>query len=149
MKTKKLVTLMGGISLLLILLVMTLVPACAKPTPAPAPAPAPTPPVEAIELKSVTMSSTTSTGTYAMKELLARVNAQAKGELTIDYLGGPEVIPMFDQPVALIDGVVDLAWLPEAYFMRRLPPVYAASLCEWKITEEREKGVTDFLMAWL
>ena len=45
------------------------------------------------------------------------VNKRANGELIIKFLGGPEVIPSFDQPMALKKGTIDILPLePSSWF---------------------------------
>jgi len=56
-------------------------------------------------------------GEYWVNEL----NRRAKGEVTVNYKGGPEVIPTYDQQEAVIKGVIDIQHGPLNYFTGILP----------------------------
>jgi len=72
------------------------------------PAPAQTPKAEQIVWKAVSMYKVDEPSSWQIKNLIEKVNEQANGELFIDFLGGPEVIPLNDQVDALMNGVVDM-----------------------------------------
>lgn len=50
------------------------------------------------------------------KEYIKRVNEKSKGELEIKFLGGPEVVPAFDQMKSLANGVIDMAYTSPSYY---------------------------------
>jgi len=56
------------------------------------------------------------------------LNERAKGELTINWKGGPEVIPTFDQPDALIKGIIDVNAGVTNYYAGVLPAAYVLTL---------------------
>ena len=60
-------------------------------------APEPTPmPTQPITLKALTWTSPQSE-TWVREMVYDKINERAKGELVIDYIGGPEAIPASDQ----------------------------------------------------
>ncbi len=67
------------------------------------------------------------------------------GELEIQYLGGPEVIPNREQVEALRNGLVDMVFTTDGYYVSAVPVVNAMSLTTLKPWEERERGVNAFL----
>ncbi len=151
MKKKKLLTLLGGICLVLILAALPFLAACAAPAPAPAPTPTPTPtptplpPAEPYVIKSVSIFNPPSAALVSYFELIDRVNERAKGELIIDHIGGPEVLPPFDQAIAVKRGVIQMAFVFQGAYAGIVPEgavVYASRLT---LAEERERGVIDLL----
>ena len=67
------------------------------------------------------------------------------GELEIQYLGGPEVIPNREQVEALRNGLVDMVFTTDGYYVSAVPVVNAMSLTTLKPWEERKRGVNAFL----
>jgi len=58
-------------------------------------------------------------------EWIKRVNERAKGKLKIEYLGGPEVYPAFEQLEPLKRGVIDTIVTSPSYVAGALPEVNA------------------------
>jgi len=71
---------------------------------------------------------------------LDKVNAEMKGVLKLNWVGGPEVIPPFDQAEALRKGVIQFGFLPSAYYTGLLPDADIISLSTFDYKKEREKG---------
>ncbi len=76
--------------------------------------------------------------------LADRVAKASNGRLILDYVGGPEVIPGFDQPDAVrmgtIDAVFYIAW---GYMKPLVPEAWAEGLSQYPAWEEREEGIYD------
>ncbi|MEW6664520.1 MAG: TRAP transporter substrate-binding protein DctP [Thermodesulfobacteriota bacterium] len=70
------------------------------------------------------------------------VNKRAKGELIIKFLGGPEAIPSFDQPMALKKGTIDILPLtPTSWFKPMMGGAADISgLSQISAWKERETG---------
>jgi len=75
------------------------------------------------------------------------VKKEYPGELTIKYVGGPEVIPNREQVEALRNGLVDMVFTTSGYYVSVLPVVDGLNLSHMKPWEERAAGVNDFLNA--
>jgi len=73
-----------------------------------------------------------------------KVNA-ANGPVSVQYLGGPEVIPMFEQHEAVRSGTVDAAWIPCAYYRNVLPEAFTMILSRLDPWEERESGYLAYM----
>lgn len=73
------------------------------------------------------------------------VEKKYPGELEIQYLGGPEVIPNQEQVEAARMGVVDMVFTTDGYYVSAVPEVNALSVSMLDGWEEREKGVNAFL----
>ncbi len=63
-------------------------------------------------------------GNYFVQAL----NKQAKGELYINWKGGGEIIPTFDQPEALIKGVIDVGNIVPNYMAGVVPGAYVLEM---------------------
>ena len=64
-----------------------------------------------------------------------QVNQRAKGQLVINWKGGPEVIPTFDQPEALTTGVIDFNHGVANYYAGVVPGAYVMELSTMPHTE--------------
>lgn len=71
---------------------------------------------------------------------LDRVNAELKEILKINWVGGPEVMPPFEQPEAVRKGIFQVGFLPAAYYIGILPEGDAISLSKYDFKKEREMG---------
>ena len=49
------------------------------------------------------------------------INKRANGALVVNWKGGPEVLPVFDQPQATVNGVIDIDYAPPNYYAGILP----------------------------
>lgn len=81
------------------------------PAPAPAPAPAPTPAPPAKEptvLKLISFKPDVPPANVFEHTLIDYVKDESNGELIIEWVGGPEAIPMFDTPAAVSRGATDI-----------------------------------------
>ena len=69
-----------------------------------------------------------------------RVNDQCKEAIKIDWVGGPEVIPGFDQAEAVRKNTVQVIFNPTAYYAPLMPEGNAFSLSKLTMVEERKPG---------
>jgi TRAP-type C4-dicarboxylate transport system substrate-binding protein len=77
-----------------------------------------------------------------------RVNTELKDSIKINWLGGPEVMPPFEQPEAVKKGIFQIGFLPAAYYGGMLPAADAISLSKYDFQKEREPGgVYDYFNA--
>ncbi len=93
-----------------------------------------------IELKAISWGAKDHPLCAMIVEWVDRVNREAKGELNIKYLGGPEVIPTFEQVEALRKGVVQIVFTWASYYKALLPECDAYPLSKITATEERKPG---------
>ncbi|MDA0261394.1 MAG: hypothetical protein O3A21_04260, partial [Proteobacteria bacterium] len=73
------------------------------------------------------------------------VTERLKGKLVISYLGGPEVIPPFEQFEALRNGTVDVIVGVAAYYTGQIPEASAVLLTRKSPTELRTSGFFDVM----
>ncbi len=69
-----------------------------------------------------------------------KVNAEMKGVLRVNWMGGPEVMAAFNQPEAVRKGIFQVGFLPAAYYSGILPEADVISLSRYDFNKEREKG---------
>lgn len=144
-------------ALVAVMVVAGLVVGCAAPAPTPAPAPAPTPTptptpapaptIEPITLKAVMFWPYRPQNPLhkAWADLMVEgVKERSNGELTIDLLGGPEVVPPFDQIEALRSGMIDISLIAASYANTILPETDAFAASQLIGSEEREIGFNDY-----
>ena len=132
MKQRNFLAIWCVISLILILSALPLTGACA--------------PQEAIVLKATSVLPENNIVGMVMKEYIAKVNERAEGKLTIEYLGGPEVIPGFDQSEAVRTGTVDLIGTFHNWYMALFPPGAAFDVTPGSPMDERELGIYDYMV---
>lgn len=71
---------------------------------------------------------------------IERVNAQCKDEIKVDWVGGPEVIPGFDQAESVRLNTVQVVFNPAAYYAPQFPEGNAFQLSKLTMAEERKPG---------
>jgi TRAP-type C4-dicarboxylate transport system substrate-binding protein len=76
---------------------------------------------------------------------IARVNAESKGTLRLNFIGGPKAIPTFEVGNAVRTGVVDLAMSTGAFYTNVFPESDALKLTRMPIAEQRKSGAYDYI----
>ncbi len=69
-----------------------------------------------------------------------KVNQGSKGQLIINYRGGPEVMGAFDQGKAVQQGIIDIAIPPVGFYEALAPGIGGAMLTQVSVDEERKPG---------
>jgi TRAP-type C4-dicarboxylate transport system substrate-binding protein len=80
-----------------------------------------------------------------LEEWAKRVNADGKGLVQINYIGGPKAIPTFEVGNAVKTGVVDMAMSTGAYYTNLFPEADALKLTTVPIARQRENGTVDLI----
>src|SRR5512145_283111 len=78
-------------------------------------------------------------------EYVKKANEAGKGVLTIQVRGGPEAIPMMQQPGAARDGVVDMVYTPCAFYAAQVPECDAVSASTIDGPTARKNGGMELL----
>jgi TRAP-type C4-dicarboxylate transport system substrate-binding protein len=76
---------------------------------------------------------------------IQKVNAEGKGLVQINFIGGPKAIPTFEQGNALRTGVVDLANTTTSFTATVIPEGLAFNYTEQSMAELRKSGTVDYL----
>jgi TRAP-type C4-dicarboxylate transport system substrate-binding protein len=79
------------------------------------------------------------------EEFIAKVNADGKGVLQINYIGGPKAMPPFEVGNAVKTGVVDIGNATSAFYTNLLPEGNALWLATRTIQEQRQNGAWEFV----
>ncbi|HEY6513584.1 MAG TPA: TRAP transporter substrate-binding protein DctP [Burkholderiaceae bacterium] len=84
-------------------------------------------------------------GIYVQRLLpwIQKVNAEGKGVLQINFIGGPKAIPTFEAGNAVKTGVVELAMSTGAFYTNVMPEADFLKLTELPIAEQRKNGAFD------
>lgn len=87
-------------------------------------------------------------GTYYAKnfeKFVQKVNAEGKGVVQINYLGGPKAIPTMEQGAALRNGVVDLSNSTTSFVASVSPESLAVNYATRSWADMRKDGTVDYL----
>jgi TRAP-type C4-dicarboxylate transport system substrate-binding protein len=87
-------------------------------------------------------------GTYFARnfeDFVKKVNAEGKGLVQINYIGGPKAIPTFEQGNALRSGVVDLANTTTSFTAGIIPEGLALNYTDLSMAELRKNGTMEYL----
>ena len=71
---------------------------------------------------------------------VAKFNAEGKGVLSINFIGGPKAIPTFEVGNAVNTGVVDLGFSTGAFYTNVMPESDFLKLTQIPIAEQRKNG---------
>lgn len=74
---------------------------------------------------------------------IAKVNAEGKGVLQINFIGGPKAIPPFEAGNAVKTGVVDMALATGAFYTNVMPEADFLKLTQLTVAEQRKNGAFD------
>ncbi len=98
-----------------------------------------------ITLRGVTAFAEKTTYSRAFEKFIDQVNAEGKGIIQINYIGGPKAMPPFEVGNALKGGVIDVANTTGAFTTNVLPEGDAWKLTELPMSELRKSGGFDYM----
>lgn len=75
-----------------------------------------------------------------MQKWINQFNAEGKGTLQINFIGGPKAIPTFEAGNAVKTGVVDLAMSTGAFYTNVMPEADFLKLAQIPVAEQRRNG---------
>ncbi len=156
MQKRRSFTIMGILSLFLILGAFLFVSACSS-----SPSPASSAPASAAPKTAAPTSAAPAAGkTYTLKAVGAfaknsgsmipigtiadLVKQRSNGQLTMNWIGGPEAIAAADQPAALRNGTVDYIVTASAYYQKQVPQIGAANLSQYSYLEQQSRGIYEY-----
>ena len=76
---------------------------------------------------------------------MQKFNAEGKGVLQINFIGGPQAIPTFEVGNAVKTGVVDLAMSSGAFYTNLMPEADTLKLAQISAAEQRKNGAFDYI----
>ena len=83
--------------------------------------------------------------TKRFTDWIDKLNAEGKGMMRIQFIGGPKAIPSFEQGNALKTGVVDIALIPGPYYTNLMPEADILKLSQLSVAELRKNGAFDYI----
>src|SRR6187401_1303620 len=98
-----------------------------------------------VTLRGVTAFAEKTTYSRAFEKFIEQVNAEGKGIIQINYIGGPKAMPPFEVGNALKGGVIDIANTTGAFTTNVLPEGDAWKLTELPMSELRKNGGFDYM----
>jgi TRAP-type C4-dicarboxylate transport system substrate-binding protein len=93
-----------------------------------------------IALKGITSFAEKTFYSRGFERFIEKVNADGKGVIQINYIGGPKAMPPFEVGNALKTGVVDIANATGAFYTNLMPEADAWKLTERPMAEIRKNG---------
>ncbi len=93
-----------------------------------------------ITLKGITSFAEKTFYSRGFERFIEKVNADGKGVIQINYIGGPKAMPPFEVGNALKTGVVDIANVTGAFYTNLMPEADAWKLTERPMAEIRKNG---------
>jgi TRAP-type C4-dicarboxylate transport system substrate-binding protein len=98
-----------------------------------------------VTLRVVSAFAENSTYVKRLEAWIARVNAEGKGNLQLNFIGGPKAIPTFEVGNAVKTGVVDMALSTGAFYTNVMPEADALKLTRMFVAEQRRNGAFDYI----
>ena len=98
-----------------------------------------------IVIKAITAWPSNYPNNIYFKEFIKRVNEKSKGEIDIQFLGGPEIVSVADQLKAAATGVVDMILSVPSYYSGVVPEGNITDLAKhgFELKALRESGIID------
>jgi len=100
-----------------------------------------------VTLKGITAFAEKTFYSRGFERFIEKVNADGKGVIQINYIGGPKAMPPFEVGNALKTGVVDIANATGAFYTNLMPEADAWKLTERPMVEIRENGGYAYMAA--
>jgi len=98
-----------------------------------------------VTLKGITSFAEKTLNSRSFERFIDMVNAEGKGKVRIDYIGGPKAMPPFEVGNALKSGVVDIANVTGAFYTNVFPESDAWKLAQRPMAELRKNGGFDYM----
>ena len=98
-----------------------------------------------VTLKAVTSFAEKTQFSKNFERFIDKVNADGKGKVQINYIGGPRAMPPFEVGNAVRTRVVDIANVTGAFYTNLMPEADAFKLIGKPMTEQRKNGTWELL----
>ena len=98
-----------------------------------------------VTLRAVSAFAENSIYVVRLQKWIQKVNAEGKGTLQINFIGGPKAIPTFEVGNAVKTGVVDMALSTGAFYTNLMPEADALKLSQLSIAEQRKNGAFELI----
>jgi TRAP-type C4-dicarboxylate transport system substrate-binding protein len=98
-----------------------------------------------VTLRLVSAFAENTTYVKDLEPMMNRLNAEGKGVLQINFIGGPKAMPPFEVGNAVRTGVVDIGLSTGAFYTNIMPEADALKLTQMPAPELRKNGATDLI----
>src|SRR4029079_13995057 len=98
-----------------------------------------------VTLKAVTSFAEKTQFSKNFERFIDKVNADGKGKVQINYIGGPRAMPPFEVGNAVRTKVVDIANVTGAFYTNLMPEADGFKLISKSAAEQRKDGTFDFI----
>lgn len=106
---------------------------------------APVASAQEVTLKVVSAFSENSIYVKRLETWMQKVNAEGKGVLQLNFIGGPRAMPTFEVGNAVKTGVVDVALTTGAFYTNLMPEADAFKLLDKPLAEQRRNGTLEYV----
>ena len=98
-----------------------------------------------VTLRVVSAFAENTTYVKNLEPFMQKLNAEGKGRLQLNFIGGPKAMPPFEVGNAVRTGVVDIGLTTGAFYTNIMPEADALKLTELPAPELRRNGATDLI----
>ena len=98
-----------------------------------------------VTLKGISSFAEKTFYSRGFERFVEKVNADGKGVIQINYIGGPKAMPPFEVGNALKGGVVDIANVTGAFYTNLMPEADAWKLTQKPMSEIRKNGGFEYM----
>jgi TRAP-type C4-dicarboxylate transport system substrate-binding protein len=98
-----------------------------------------------VTLRAVTAFAEGTQFSKNFERFVEKVNADGKGQVHINYIGGPRAMPPFEVGNAVRTKVVDIANVTGAFYTNLMPEADAFKLIAKPMSEQRRNGTWEFI----
>jgi TRAP-type transport system periplasmic protein len=98
-----------------------------------------------VSLRLVSAFAENTTYVKNLEPMMKKLNAEGKGLLQINFIGGPKAMPPFEVGNAVRTGVVDIGMSTGAFYTNVMPEADALKLTQLSGPELRKNGATDLI----
>ena len=98
-----------------------------------------------VTLRVVSAFAENTTYVKHLEPFIQKLNAEGKGQLQLNFIGGPKAMPPFEVGNAVRTGVVDIGMTTGAFYTNIMPEADALKLTERPAPELRKNGAVDLI----
>src|SRR6186713_845746 len=98
-----------------------------------------------VTLRAVTSFAEKTQFSKNFERFIDKVNADGKGQVQINYIGGPRAMPPFEVGNAVRTKVVDIANVTGAFYTNLMPEADGFKLVSKPQSEQRKNGTFEFI----
>ena len=102
-------------------------------------------PAQETTLKVVSAFAENTEYVKKLESMIRKVNAEGKGLLQLNFIGGPKAMPPFEVGKAVQSGVIDIGMSTGAFYTNIMPEADALKLTQINMQEQRKNGAYDLI----